>query len=79
MATCQWAMVMNSILKPGEIPIRIVHGRYDMVCPPIFAYDLYQKLDNAMLYFVNAGHVASEPEIEEKLVESLREIAKLLE
>jgi proline iminopeptidase len=44
------------------MPIWIVQGRYDMVCPPIGAYRLSQKLTNAQLIWTIAGHRASEHE-----------------
>jgi len=55
----------NDILKKitvlGNIPIEVVQGRYDMVCPPKTAYELKQKLPNSKLTIINnAGHSASE-------------------
>lgn len=38
------------------MPIWLVQGRYDMVCPPITAYALHQKLPNSKLIFSTAGH-----------------------
>ena len=38
------------------MPIALIQGRYDMVCPPFTAYDLAQKLPNAKLYWTVAGH-----------------------
>lgn len=39
------------------MPIYIIQGRYDMVCPPISAYSLHQKLENSELYFTLEGHI----------------------
>ncbi|WP_435156248.1 prolyl aminopeptidase [Amycolatopsis sacchari] len=45
------------------IPGFIVQGRYDVVCPPATAYELYQAWPGARLCLVNnAGHAVTEPE-----------------
>jgi proline iminopeptidase len=64
--------------KLGEIPVRIVHGRYDMICPPVFAIELHEPLRNSKLSIVQAGHAASEPAIEEKLKSELKELATMI-
>lgn len=38
------------------MPIALVQGRYDMVCPPVTAYELHQALPNSQLYWTVAGH-----------------------
>jgi proline iminopeptidase len=38
------------------MPVWIVQGRYDMVCPPITAYELHHKLPNSRIYWTIAGH-----------------------
>ena len=55
----------NDILKKikvlEDIPIEIVQGRYDMVCPPKTAYELKQQLPHSELIIIaDAGHSASE-------------------
>lgn len=37
-------------------PVHIVQGQYDMVCPPITAYELHRKLKNSRLYWTLSGH-----------------------
>ena len=74
----------NAWLKPGQllkkasrlrqIPIVIIQGRYDMVCPFRAAWELKQRLPHAKLVGVPAGHAHSEPAIKSALKE---EIAKL--
>lgn len=39
------------------MPIQLVQGRYDFVCPPYTAYELAQKLPNASLTWTTAGHL----------------------
>ncbi|MDB5169446.1 MAG: proline iminopeptidase [Candidatus Saccharibacteria bacterium] len=40
------------------MPIAMVQGRYDMVCPPHTAYKLSKLLRNAQLHFTTSGHAA---------------------
>lgn len=50
--------------KLAGIPCRLVQGRYDAVCPPSTAYELYRAWPGARLALVNnAGHAVGEPEI----------------
>ena len=43
-----------------KMPITLVQGRYDMVCPPITAYELDKALPNSQLYWTLAGHSGSD-------------------
>ena len=42
--------------KKLTMPVHIVQGRYDFVCPPITAHELSQAVPNAHITFVQAGH-----------------------
>ena len=49
--------IIENIKAIEKIPTVIIHGRYDMVCPPEGAYLLHQNLANSKLVFVNyASH-----------------------
>lgn len=39
-----------------KMPVWMFHGRYDMVCPPITAYELTKKLPQGHLIWAIAGH-----------------------
>jgi len=53
--------ILNKVKVLENIPIEIVQGRYDMVCPPKTAYDLKQRLPHSQLVIIaDAGHSASE-------------------
>jgi proline iminopeptidase len=53
----------------GHLPGEIVQGRYDMVCPPVTAFDLAAAWPAARLTLVpDAGHSALEPGIRRALV-----------
>lgn len=63
----------NQILADAHrithIPITIVQGRYDSICPPISAWELSKALPNASLRIVPvAGHSAFEPNIRHELI-----------
>lgn len=38
------------------MPIWLVQGRYDMVCPPLAAYELHKRLPRSELVFAISGH-----------------------
>ncbi|MFQ6093685.1 MAG: prolyl aminopeptidase [bacterium] len=60
--------------KIRDIPVIIVNGRYDMVCPPITAYRLHQKLPKSKLIIVEgAGHWMGDEPIERALLKAMRE------
>ena len=53
----------------ANIPGTIVHGRYDVVCPPQNAWDLHQAWPKATLEITSSsGHSAFEPENVDALV-----------
>jgi proline iminopeptidase len=54
-----------------KLPVRIVHGRYDMVCPARSAWDLHKAMPGSVLRYVpDAGHSASEPGLVHELVQA---------
>jgi proline iminopeptidase len=77
-------MVNNCFLEEGQllqnadklkdIPIILVNGRYDVICPPITAYRLHQKLPKSKLIIVEkAGHSAREPGIRRELISAVKQ------
>lgn len=53
--------ILNKVEVLKNIPVEIIQGRYDMVCPPKTAYDLKQRLPHSQLVIIaDAGHSASE-------------------
>ena len=54
--------ILNHIAKIRHIPAVIVQGRYDVVCPPMSAWDLHRAWPEAKLVMTpDAGHSAREP------------------
>lgn len=61
-----------------HLPIVIVQGRYDVVCPMISAWELHAALPNADLIVVpDAGHSMTEPGIRSALIEATDRFAQL--
>ena len=57
----------NQLLRNADqlknIPVAIVHGRYDLVCPFRSAYELHKAVPHSNLYpIAKAGHGMAEPE-----------------
>ena len=53
-----------------HIPTVIVQGRYDVVCPPVSAYELHKGLPNSELVYTLTGHSGFETEIIKELVKA---------
>ncbi|MFA9452361.1 MAG: prolyl aminopeptidase [Candidatus Aminicenantaceae bacterium] len=61
--------------KIAHIPAFLVNGRYDMICPPVTAYRLHEKLPQSKLYIIEgAGHSMSEEGITRALLRIMREL-----
>jgi len=68
--------ILRDAHRLQDIPLTIVHGRYDMVCPLEQAHALHQVLPQARLHIVrNAGHSAFEPGIIDNLIQATDEFA----
>ena len=66
--------LLRDVSKIEDIPIVLINGRYDMICPPFNAHRLHKKLNNSKLVIVErAGHSMDEPYIEQALVRALKE------
>jgi proline iminopeptidase len=61
--------LLDQVDKLKNFPIIMVNGRYDMLCPPLTAYRLQEKLPKSRLFIIErAGHSAREPGIQRQLV-----------
>lgn len=71
--------ILENMTVMQDIPGRIVHGRYDMVCPLDNARSLHQRWPASELYIVrDAGHSATEPGTVDALIRATHDIAKTL-
>ncbi|WNZ26445.1 prolyl aminopeptidase [Leptolyngbya sp. NK1-12] len=61
-----------------HLPIVIVQGRYDVVCPMVSAWELHRALPEAEFIVVpDAGHSMTEPGIRSALIEATDRFAQL--
>ncbi len=72
----------NELLRKAEglkdIPCTIVQGRYDMICPPITAWQLKKAMPQTQLcFFDNAGHSPREGGMAPRLLQAMEEYKKL--
>lgn len=71
--------ILNNIDKIAEIPLVIVHGRYDVICPVTQAWELHKAWPGSELKIIDdAGHASSEPGIVNALVEATESFAERL-
>jgi proline iminopeptidase len=69
--------LVRDIDKIRGIPVTIVNGRYDMICPPVAAYELHRKLAGSKLVIAEgAGHWMGDKPIETALLEAARDIVE---
>ncbi|TAH34743.1 MAG: prolyl aminopeptidase [Alphaproteobacteria bacterium] len=71
--------ILNNIAKIRRIPGIIIQGRYDMVCPPVSAFDLKNAWPEAELQIIEgAGHSRSEQGIRHALLAATRRFEDIL-
>lgn len=60
--------------KLKGIPVVMVNGRYDVICPPINAYRLKERLPDAKVVLAEgAGHWMGEKPVERELLKAMRQ------
>ncbi len=70
--------LMKNRDKLREIPITVINGRYDVICPPRVAYRFCRGMPNAKLVIAErAGHSQGEPPITRALVAAMRDLESL--
>jgi proline iminopeptidase len=66
--------LLKDVDRINAIPIIMVNGRYDMICPPVTAYRLHHMLPKSKLVIAErAGHWMGEKTIEEALLKAMKE------
>ncbi len=71
-------LLAEATLKLSHIPTIIVQGRYDMVCPPITAWELGRAMPQAELHMIeDAGHSAMEAGTTSALVSATEKFKRL--
>lgn len=64
--------ILKNISAIQTIPVKIIHGRNDSICPLRYAVALHENLKKSELYIEHAGHSDSEPEIENRIIEIIK-------
>ena len=69
----------NEIIKKAKtlngIPGFIIQGRYDLICPPINAFNLSKHWESSKLFLINtAGHSSSDQGIIDKMLECIKRL-----
>ncbi len=63
--------LLRGVDRIRHLPAVIVQGRYDVVCPPISAWELHQAWPEAEFHWIpDAGHSITEPGIRSALIEA---------
>jgi len=71
--------LLDDLWRIGNIPITLVQGRMDMVCPPISAFEVSRRLTGADLRLVpNGVHSAMQPAIAAELCAATARMRDLL-
>jgi len=70
--------ILKNVTALRNMPVSIVHGRYDVLCVPEGAMELHKKIPHSTLSYVTAGHSASEPALTKKLKAEMRRFEHLL-
>ncbi len=71
--------ILKEVATLAHIPATIIQGRYDMVCPPLTAWQLSQAMPHAELHMIaDAGHSAMETGITSALVAATEQFKKLI-
>jgi proline iminopeptidase len=61
--------ILSQLSKIKHIPLSIVQGQYDLICPPVSAQSVVDIWADAQYYLLNnAGHSMLDPEIKNKLL-----------
>ena len=67
--------ILDNINNIKNLPIYIIQGRHDTICPPFTAYKLNNALPNSNLIMIdNAGHSAFETGIKKALITALDDL-----
>jgi proline iminopeptidase len=70
--------LLENVSSIQHLPCRIVHGRYDLICPVRNAFELHERLPHAEIRIVpDAGHASLEPGISKELVQATQDFKSL--
>jgi len=68
--------ILNNTKKIKNIPLGIVHGRFDMICIPKMAHQLHKKIPKSKIWFETGGHSSREPAMLERILKEIKRYSK---
>jgi proline iminopeptidase len=72
--------LLDNLWRIKSLPVIIVQGRMDMVCPPLAAFAVARGIGSSELCMVsNGGHSALQPQIAAELCAATRRIQARIE
>ena len=70
--------ILDNAARIAHLPCRMIHGRYDVICPATNAWELAQALPQAKLTFIqDGGHAARDPGMTDAIIAALDEFRSL--
>ncbi|MFH1357952.1 MAG: alpha/beta fold hydrolase [bacterium] len=66
--------IMDNVSRLEDIPIKMIHGKYDAICPLKPIYELSKKLKKAKLSVYLGGHMGESKGFRNRLVKCVSEI-----
>jgi proline iminopeptidase len=64
--------ILKNTDKLKNIPVTIIHGKNDVICPIKNAEELHEKLNNSVIHIEDAGHSDTETGIENRIMQILK-------
>lgn len=68
--------ILRNARRLARIPVAIVHGKYDLICRPVEAWQLHRRIPGSRLHMVVGGHAALEPAVKKMLKAELKRVAR---
>jgi proline iminopeptidase len=67
--------LIRDLARVSHVPTVIVQGRYDVICPPVTAWEVHRGIEASRLVLVeDAGHAGGAPPLRRALVEAARSL-----
>lgn len=70
--------ILDHAAELSGIPTIIINGKYDLICPPLYAYSLHKKIAGSRLFWTIAGHASSDAGNKRKLLWAVKEMYPLV-
>ena len=70
--------LLRNVKRLSGMPVTLIHGRHDITCAPSASWELHRALpESELLILENAGHLASNAEMIEALLDTTDRYARL--